>query len=115
MSSKVGAALPAWAVRLMAELDAAEETAKELVTGLTPEQLNWQPGLRHADFGCRGRSGQDLGDAEVGIICRPKGPLKAKSDSSSTPAPPPLRIGSKNASRLINEDGCWEARGRKLP
>jgi DinB family protein len=45
MSSKVGAALPAWAVRLMAELDAADETAKELVTGLTPEQLNWQPGL----------------------------------------------------------------------
>jgi hypothetical protein len=29
----------------MAELDAADETAKELVTGLTPEQLNWQPGL----------------------------------------------------------------------
>jgi hypothetical protein len=45
MSSKVGAAFPAWAVRLMAELDAADETAKELVTGLTPEQLNWQPGL----------------------------------------------------------------------
>jgi DinB superfamily len=45
MTSQVGAALPAWASRLTAELDAADEAAKELVTGLTTEQLNWQPGL----------------------------------------------------------------------
>jgi DinB superfamily len=46
MASQVGGALPPWAIRLMAELDAADETAKELVTGLTPEQLNCQPGLK---------------------------------------------------------------------
>ena len=45
MTSQVGAILPAWAIRLMAVLDAADETAKELVTGLTPEQLNWHPEL----------------------------------------------------------------------
>ena len=45
MTSQVGSVLPAWVIRLMAELDAADETAKELVTGLTPEQLNWHPGL----------------------------------------------------------------------
>jgi DinB superfamily len=43
MTSQVGAALPAWAIRLTDELNAADETAKELMTGLTPEQLNWQP------------------------------------------------------------------------
>jgi hypothetical protein len=51
MSSQVGAVLPAWAVRLMSELDAADETAKELVTGLTPDQLNWQPGLNSWSVG----------------------------------------------------------------
>src|SRR3954452_10778341 len=45
MSSQVGADLPAWAIRLMAELDAADETAKKLVTGLALGQLNWQPEL----------------------------------------------------------------------
>jgi hypothetical protein len=43
MASQAHAVLPAWAVRLIAELDAADETAKELPTGLTTEQLNWQP------------------------------------------------------------------------
>jgi len=39
--------LPAWAVRLAAELDAADESSKKLVTGLSPAQLNWQssPGV----------------------------------------------------------------------
>jgi DinB superfamily len=45
MSSQVGADLSAWAIRLMAELDAADETAKKLVTGLALGQLNWQPEL----------------------------------------------------------------------
>jgi len=34
----------AWTVRLIAELDAADKKAKELATGLSGEQLNWQPG-----------------------------------------------------------------------
>ena len=33
----------AWTVRLIAEFDAADQKAQELVTGLSPEQLNWQP------------------------------------------------------------------------
>ena len=33
----------AWPVRLMAELDASDQRAKELVEGLTAEQLNRQP------------------------------------------------------------------------
>jgi hypothetical protein len=45
MTSQVSAVLPAWAIRLMGELQAADETAKELVIGLTPDQLNWRPGL----------------------------------------------------------------------
>lgn len=36
-------ALPAWSARLIAELDGADERAKELASGLNPEQLNWQP------------------------------------------------------------------------
>jgi hypothetical protein len=40
----IGTALPAWSVRLTAELDAADERANELVIGLNPDQLNWQPG-----------------------------------------------------------------------
>ncbi len=34
---------PAWSVRLLAELDAADEKARELVIELQPEQLNWRP------------------------------------------------------------------------
>jgi DinB superfamily len=37
-------ALAAWTLRLIAEFDAADQKAQELVTGLSPEQLNWQPG-----------------------------------------------------------------------
>jgi hypothetical protein len=43
MTPQTGIALPAWSTRLIAELDASDQQAKELVTGLTPEQLNWQP------------------------------------------------------------------------
>ena len=32
-----------WSIRLISEFDAADQSAKELVTGLTPEHLNWQP------------------------------------------------------------------------
>ena len=32
-----------WAVRLISEFDAADQSARELVTGLNREQLNWQP------------------------------------------------------------------------
>jgi len=35
--------LPPWSIRLVSEFDAADQSAKELVTGLTAEQLNWQP------------------------------------------------------------------------
>jgi hypothetical protein len=35
--------LPAWSVRLAADLDANDQGAKKLVAGLTEEQLNWQP------------------------------------------------------------------------
>ena len=34
---------PAWSVRLATDLLANDETAKKLVSGLTTEQLNWQP------------------------------------------------------------------------
>lgn len=37
------AVLPAWSIRLITELDAADQRVKELTLGLTPEQLNWQP------------------------------------------------------------------------
>jgi hypothetical protein len=43
MTPPTGAASPAWSVRLIAELDANDQRAKELVTGLTPEQINWHP------------------------------------------------------------------------
>jgi DinB superfamily len=43
MASEISAVLPAWPVRLITELDAADQSAKELVAGLTPEQLNQQP------------------------------------------------------------------------
>jgi hypothetical protein len=35
--------LPAWSVRLIAELDVADQRAKALAMGLSSEQLNWQP------------------------------------------------------------------------
>ncbi len=44
MGPPIGTVSPAWSVRLLAELDAADERANELVIGLNPEQLNWQPG-----------------------------------------------------------------------
>jgi hypothetical protein len=34
---------PAWILRLIAKFDAADQKAQELATGLSPEQLNWQP------------------------------------------------------------------------
>jgi len=43
MITSNGAALPAWSVRLIGELDVADQRAKELSAGLTTEQLNWQP------------------------------------------------------------------------
>jgi DinB family protein len=44
MAPPTGAALPSWSIRLMAELDSADQTANELAIGLSPAQLNWQPG-----------------------------------------------------------------------
>jgi hypothetical protein len=44
VASPIGTALPAWGVRLIAELDAADQRANELVIGLDSKQLNWQPG-----------------------------------------------------------------------
>lgn len=43
MDPRVDSASTAWAVRLISELDAADQRAKELVKGLTPLQLNWRP------------------------------------------------------------------------
>jgi DinB superfamily len=43
MATEASAVLPAWSIRLIAELDAADQSAKELVIGLDPEQLNRQP------------------------------------------------------------------------
>ena len=43
MATEIGTVLPNWSTRLIAELDAADESAKELVVGLDSEQLNWQP------------------------------------------------------------------------
>src|SRR5437660_3944729 len=37
-------ALPAWSTRMISELEAADQYAKELVSPLTVEQLNWQTG-----------------------------------------------------------------------
>jgi DinB superfamily len=44
VASPIGTALPAWGVRLIAELNAADQKANELVIGLDSKQLNWQPG-----------------------------------------------------------------------
>ena len=43
MATQTSAALPAWSIRLIGEFDASDQSAKELIAGLTPEQLNWQP------------------------------------------------------------------------
>jgi hypothetical protein len=43
MATEIGTVLPAWAIRLITEFDAADHSAKELVSGLNPEQLNRQP------------------------------------------------------------------------
>jgi hypothetical protein len=43
MATSSGSASPPWPARLISEFDAADLSAKELVAGLTPEQLNWQP------------------------------------------------------------------------
>jgi hypothetical protein len=43
MAPPIVTVLPAWSVRLLAELDAADERANELVIGINPEQLDWQP------------------------------------------------------------------------
>lgn len=42
MGTQTTIALPAWSTRLISELDAADQYAKELVGPLTVEQLNWQ-------------------------------------------------------------------------
>ncbi len=42
MGAQTTIALPAWSTRLISELDAADQYAKELVNPLTVEQLNWQ-------------------------------------------------------------------------
>ena len=43
MAAPMKTPLPAWCVRLIAELDASDERAKALVSGLSSQQLNWQP------------------------------------------------------------------------
>ena len=43
MAPSTGTTLPAWSIRLIAELDTADQTAKALMRGLSPEQLNWHP------------------------------------------------------------------------
>jgi hypothetical protein len=44
MAPPIDTALPAWSVRIISELDAADERANQLVVGLNAEQLNWRPG-----------------------------------------------------------------------
>lgn len=43
MNTQVASSSPAWSTRLLAELDANDQKARELTAGLTVEQLNWQP------------------------------------------------------------------------
>ncbi|MFI5070609.1 MAG: hypothetical protein ACHP8A_06950 [Terriglobales bacterium] len=43
MRSQIADSPPAWSNRLIGELDAADQHAKELVSALTAEQLNWRP------------------------------------------------------------------------
>jgi DinB superfamily len=39
----VNSDLPAWALRLISELNASDGRAEAVAQGLTPEQLNWKP------------------------------------------------------------------------
>jgi hypothetical protein len=43
MVASAGTSLAPWSVRLIAELNASDERARQLVMGLSPEQLMWQP------------------------------------------------------------------------
>src|SRR4051812_28629380 len=43
MAAPINAGPPAWSLRLPAELDANDQRARDLVAGLSREQLNWQP------------------------------------------------------------------------
>ena len=43
MDTQLSSSAPAWSTRLMGELDANDQRARELTRGLTVEQLNWQP------------------------------------------------------------------------
>lgn len=43
MATEVSAAVPAWSLRLITELDAADQRAKELSIGLNEARLNQQP------------------------------------------------------------------------
>jgi hypothetical protein len=43
MAARLDPPLTAWAMRLISELDAADQCAKEVAKGLTSLQLNWNP------------------------------------------------------------------------
>lgn len=43
MQPQTAVSSPAWSTRLIGELNASDDRAKALTTGLTPEQLNWHP------------------------------------------------------------------------
>src|SRR5260370_38207530 len=43
MAVRVDPLSTSWAMRLISELDTADQRAKELAKGLTPLQLNWKP------------------------------------------------------------------------
>ena len=45
MSATADSALPAWSLRLISELEAADRRAVSVAAGLGAEQLNWQPRL----------------------------------------------------------------------
>lgn len=44
VSTRDDSGLPGWSLRLISELDAADRRAALLARGLSPAQLNWQPG-----------------------------------------------------------------------
>ena len=43
VSNRSGTTLPAWSLRLVSELEAADVRAKSIAETLSPEQINWQP------------------------------------------------------------------------
>ena len=43
MAARVDPPSTSWAIRLISELDTADQRTKELAKGLTPLQLNWKP------------------------------------------------------------------------